>query len=73
MSPALAGGFFTTSATWEAHPLRHRDLGQSHGGGQRCKELSKLDETSNVIPAQPLHSIDGSSAMQRREGAWQMS
>ena len=21
MSPALAGGFFTSSATWEAHPI----------------------------------------------------
>jgi len=24
MSPALAGGFFTTSATWEAHLYQHR-------------------------------------------------
>ena len=23
MSPALAGGFFTTSATWEAHQVTH--------------------------------------------------
>ena len=33
-SPALTGGFFTTSATWEAHPQCHRGLffRAGHGG-----------------------------------------
>ena len=26
MPPALAGGFFTTSATWEAHSLGYMDI-----------------------------------------------
>lgn len=41
-------------------PLGHRGLRQPHGvGDRRCKKLSELDETTTVIPAQPLYFTDG--------------
>ena len=48
-SPALAGGFFTTSTAWEAgrsaansavESAQGVDLGTGHGGGWECMEAS---------------------------------
>ena len=41
-SPALAGGFFTTSTTWEAHIKRWLGGGQGAGSKYDCIWFCKL-------------------------------
>ena len=43
MSPALAGGFFTTSATWEAHPIG-LPTAKGHLNVQRTRGLRTLQD-----------------------------
>ena len=45
LSPALAGGFFTTSTTWEAHGQRNLE-GHSPCG---CRELDVAERLSTLI------------------------
>ena len=43
MSPALAGGFFTTSTTWEAHEKWH----QCQKTSKRVLELAKTSQRTS--------------------------
>ena len=49
MSPALAGGFFAASATWEAHPLNL----QFSSVAQSCPTLR--DSMNRSTPGLPVH------------------
>ena len=54
MSLALAGGFFTTSATWEAHVLSYSDFRDSFGFP---KNVSLGEKIASFLPIQSLNFL----------------
>ena len=53
MSPALAGGYFTTSATWEAHDIPDSDSDSEVA--QSCPTLR--DPMDCSLPGSSVHGI----------------
>ena len=58
MSPALAGRFFTTGATWEALPLVSLSQPLPRGGGQSFRRVQLCDPMDCNTPGLPvLHHL----------------
>ena len=66
MSPALAGGFFTTSATWESRP---RGISrQNECPLEMCSHWDSVDDTVLGVHAKPNGPLIAGPCAERKLG-----